>query len=65
MADLAVETLATVLPAQTDDQLKTLINDFLVDLGTTTQVVQLSGMNWIPSRVEKRGPGDREWTYEK
>ncbi len=31
-ADLAVETLATVLPAQADDQLKTLINDFLMDL---------------------------------
>ena len=32
MADSAVETLATVLPAQADDQLKTLINDFLMDL---------------------------------
>ena len=32
MADLAVETVDTVLPAQADDQLKTLIEDFLMDL---------------------------------
>lgn len=32
MADLAVETVDTVLPARTDDQLKTLIEDFLIDL---------------------------------
>ena len=32
MADLAVETLATVLPAQADDQLKSLIDDFVMDL---------------------------------
>lgn len=27
--------------------------------------VQLSGMIWMPSHVEKRGIDDREWTYEK
>ena len=32
MADLAVETVKTVLPAQADDQLKPLIDDFLMDL---------------------------------
>ena len=32
MADLAVETVDTVLPAQADDQLKSLIDDFLMDL---------------------------------
>lgn len=32
MADLAIETVDTVLPARTDDQLKTLIDDFLMDL---------------------------------
>ena len=32
MADLAVKTVQTVLPAQADDQLKTLIDDFLMDL---------------------------------
>ena len=32
MADLAVKTVQTVLPAQADDQLKTLIEDFLMDL---------------------------------
>ena len=29
-----------------------------VKRGTTTQVVQPPGMNWMPSRVEKRGSGD-------
>ena len=32
MADLAVETVDAVLPAQADDQLKPLIDDFLMDL---------------------------------
>ena len=32
MADLAVKTVDTVLPAQAEDQLKTLIDDFLMDL---------------------------------
>ncbi len=32
MADLAVETFATVLPTQAEDQLKTLIDDFVLDL---------------------------------
>ena len=32
MADFTVETVQTVLPVQADDQLKTLINDFLMDL---------------------------------
>ena len=31
----------------------------LVERGTTTQVVQPSGMSWMPSREEKRGLGDR------
>ena len=32
MADLAVETAQTVLPTQAEDQLKTLIDDFVLDL---------------------------------
>ena len=32
MADLAVETVDTVLPTQAEDQLKTLIDDFVLDL---------------------------------
>jgi len=39
--------------------------NYLVERGTTTQVVQPFGMNWMPSRVEKRGHGDREWISEK
>ena len=101
VADLAVETVQTVLPARADDQLKTLINDFLIDLEISRRsphtitnyrsdlgrfqkfiveqgrpldivlirtsrppstmpncLVKPSGMNWTPSRAEKRGHGD-------